>query len=133
MTPTLGYTIFYVADVPATLEFFTAAFGFERTMLVPDSSYGELATGPTTLAFASLELVSSSIGPSDEFITHDPAGPPVAASITLLSDDVQSTYDAAVAAGATAYVAPATKPWGQVVSYVRDLNGILVEIASPMG
>jgi len=25
------------------------------------------------------------------------------------------------------------KPWGQTVSYLRDLNGCLVEIASPVG
>ena len=24
-------------------------------------------------------------------------------------------------------------PWGQMMAYVRDLDGVLVEIASPMG
>jgi hypothetical protein len=27
---------------------------------------------------------------------------------------------------------PELKPWGQTVAYVRDFNGILVEIASDM-
>jgi hypothetical protein len=25
---------------------------------------------------------------------------------------------------------PVTKPWGQTLAYVRDLNGVLVELAS---
>jgi lactoylglutathione lyase len=40
------------------------------------------------------------------------------------------TFARAPAAGAISYVGPTTKPWGQVVSYVRDLNGCLVEICS---
>ena len=35
----------------------------------------------------------------------------------------------AVAAGAVAVAPPAHKPWGQTVSYVRDLSGVLVELA----
>ena len=31
-----------------------------------------------------------------------------------------------------AVVQPVTKPWGQVVGWVVDANGILVEIATPM-
>ncbi len=38
-----------------------------------------------------------------------------------------------VAAGAVAVAPPAHKPWGQTVSYVRDLNGVLVEIATEVG
>jgi hypothetical protein len=29
--------------------------------------------------------------------------------------------------------APQTKPWGQDVAYVRDLDGNLIELASPSG
>lgn len=54
----LGYTIFYVQDVGATVGFFEAAFGLERRMLTPENDYGELETGSTTLAFASLELAT---------------------------------------------------------------------------
>jgi hypothetical protein len=28
--------------------------------------------------------------------------------------------------------APETKPWGQIVAYVRDNNGCIVEICSPI-
>lgn len=42
-------------------------------------------------------------------------------------------YEKAVNAGATEVKAPTEKPWGQTLSYVRDLNGFLVEICSPIG
>ena len=51
-----AYTILYVADVPASLRFFEAAFGFERRFLHESGSYGELQTGETTLSFAAHEL-----------------------------------------------------------------------------
>ncbi len=52
MTTTLGYTIFYVADVRATVAFFGEAFGLEPKFVTDEGDYGELATGATTLAFA---------------------------------------------------------------------------------
>ncbi|MEG1735532.1 MAG: VOC family protein, partial [Comamonas sp.] len=52
----LGYTIVYVPNVQASLEFFSTAFGFAVKFLHESGSYGELATGETTLAFAAHEL-----------------------------------------------------------------------------
>jgi lactoylglutathione lyase len=37
-----------------------------------------------------------------------------------------------LAAGASAVKSPETKPWGQIVGYVRDPNGFLVEICSEL-
>ncbi|WP_234824496.1 VOC family protein [Ensifer adhaerens] len=39
-------------------------------------------------------------------------------------------YEKAVSAGASPVKPPEEKPWGQVVGYVRDLNGCLVELCS---
>ena len=36
------------------------------------------------------------------------------------------------AAGAIVVAPPTTKPWGQTVAYVRDLEGMLVEICTPV-
>ncbi len=60
--------------------------------------------------------------------TQAPAG----IELGLTTPDVEAAFAHAVAAGATAVKAPTTKPWGQVVSYVRDPDGVLVEICSPM-
>lgn len=132
MTITLGYTIFYVDDVGATLRYFTEAFGLTQTFVTPENDYGELDTGPTTLSFASIELAAKNLDAAGGFAPMDPGAPPPAASITLLTSDVASTLEAAVRAGGQTYVEPIEKPWGQTVAYVRDPNGILVEIATPV-
>ena len=125
----LGYVIFYVEDVASTVQFFTAAFGLPQRFVTPQGDYGELVTGSTTLAFASLDLASSGVGGA-QFVTHDLAGPSLAASVTLTTDDVPGALATAVAAGGTAVTEPTTTPWGQTVAYLRDPNGILVELAT---
>jgi len=46
-----GYTIVYVPDVLASVEFFERAFGLKRRF-VHESGYGEMETGATALASA---------------------------------------------------------------------------------
>jgi uncharacterized glyoxalase superfamily protein PhnB len=46
--------------------------------------------------------------------------------------DVEGEFAKAVKVGATVVREQKTKPWGQVVGYVRDLNGVIVEIGSPV-
>jgi catechol 2,3-dioxygenase-like lactoylglutathione lyase family enzyme len=130
--PTLGYTIAYVDDVRSTLEFYVAAFGLEQRFVTPEGDYGELDTGPTALAFASNDLAEANLSGTGGFTRLDAATPPPAVSITLVTDDVAGTVDAATVAGALPYVEPTVKPWGQVVAYVVDPNGMLVEIATPV-
>ena len=43
------------------------------------------------------------------------------------------TYAQALAVEAVAYVEPLTKPWDQVVAYVRDLDGCLFELCTEIG
>lgn len=52
--------------------------------------------------------------------------------IALITNDVKQGYSHALNNGASAVKEPTIKPWGQEVAYVRDLNGIVVEICSPM-
>jgi uncharacterized glyoxalase superfamily protein PhnB len=49
-----------------------------------------------------------------------------------VADNVKKAFAKAVKAGAVAVSQPTKKPWGQIVSYVRDCNGVLVEICSSM-
>lgn len=133
MQVTLGYTIFYVPDVAASLSFYITAFGMEQRMLTPENDYGELATGTTTLGFVSNELASTNLDGAGGFTHLDPTAPPVGASITLVTDDVAGAVAAAIEAGARTYTEPADKPWGQTVAYLIDPSGILLEIASPIG
>ncbi|QSQ11568.1 VOC family protein [Myxococcus landrumensis] len=126
----LGYVIFYVADVPATLAFYETCFGLKRRFLHESNSYGELETGTTALAFASEDMAGSN-GLTVRF--HRPGETPSAVELGLVTPDVPAAFQHAVKAGAISVHPPKQKPWGQTVAYVKDLNGVLVELCSPMG
>ena len=121
-----GYTILYVESVGATIAFYEKAFGLKRDM-VAGEEFGQLATGETKLAFAAKKML------------HQPAryaspdGEVLGVEIALVTDKVQAAFDKAVAAGAMAASKPEQKPWGQTVAYVRDNNGFLVELCTPVG
>jgi lactoylglutathione lyase len=55
-----------------------------------------------------------------------------AMEIALICEDVDIAFSKAIAAGAKAIALPKSKPWGQVVAYVADNNGFLVELCTPM-
>lgn len=126
----LGWTIVYVQDVLRAVDFYERAFGLSRRFVAPGDSYAELDTGATALAFASHAQARDHL--QGEFVPSDPARPPLGFEVALVTSDVQAAYELALSAGATPVLAPTTKPWGQVVSYVRDLDGVLVELASPV-
>lgn len=125
----LGYMIIYVPDVLKAIEFYERVFGFSRKF-IHESGYGELLTGETALGFASEEIrANNGVETLDNRMASKPAG----VEIAFVTEDVQKMYDHAVAAGANPYKKPELKPWGQTVGYVRDLNGFLIEICSPIG
>ncbi len=125
-----AYTIFYVADVTATILFYEKAFGFKRKFIAETNEYGELATGDTTLSFASTELANKNL--SKGFIESDAKNKPFAMEIGFTTDDVETTMDKAIKAGAILVEEAKTKPWGQVVAYLKDPNGFLIEVCTPM-
>lgn len=127
----LGYTIVYVPDVSASLAFFEQAFGLPRRFLHESASYGELDTGETTLAFAAHALGDMNF--AGGHVHADSSAQPLGFEIALVTDDVQAAHAKAVAAGAREMAAPVARPWGQVVSYVRCPDGVLVELCTPVG
>ena len=126
-----GYTILYVPDVSASLEFFTRAFGIERRFLHESGMYGELETGATTLAFAAHAM--GEMNYSTGHVEAHSSAKPLGMEIALVTPDVSAAHKQALEAGAVELAAPSQKPWGQVVSYVRCPDGALVELCSPMG
>ena len=130
-TVKFGYTIIYVPDVGASLDFYTQAFGLPRRFLHESGDYGELETGATTLAFASHGLGRMHF-PAGHIEAHASAKP-LGMEVALVTDDVAQAHQRALAAGASELVAPAATPWGQVVSYVRCPDGSLVELCTPIG
>jgi catechol 2,3-dioxygenase-like lactoylglutathione lyase family enzyme len=127
----LGYTIVYVPNVEESLTFFEKAFGLSRRLLHESGQYGELETGETTLALASHSLGEANFPAG--FVAASASPQPLGFEVALVTDDVVGAHAAALAAGAAEIRPPQTKPWGQVVSYARCPDGILVELCSPMG
>ena len=126
-----AYTILYVRDVTKSVEFYEKAFGFTRKFVSPDNDYGELLVGETTLSFASTALAKTNL--KEGFTESNLVDKPFGIEIGFTTENVEETLLAAVNAGATIVEQPKTKPWGQIVAYVRDIDGFLIEICTPMG
>ena len=121
----------YVPDVERAVEFYERAFGLTRAFVDPTGTYGQLETGTTALAFAAETL-------ADGHLPHGvrrPAldEPPANVELALIFDDVEAAFAHAVAEGCTVLAEPAMQPQNQVVGWVRDPFGTLLEIASPVG
>lgn len=126
----LGYTIIYVPSVESSLRFFGQAFGLQQKFLHDSGDYGELSTGETTLAFASHQLGAMNF--PEGHIKASDSKQPLGVEIALVTTDVHAAHKSALIHGATELSAPAQKPWGQIVSYIRAPDGSLVELCTPV-
>lgn len=125
-----GYTIIYVKDVLETIEFYEKAFGFQRKFITPENDYGELLSGETTISFASEELGNANFKKGFESLPN--GGKPIGIEMAFVTEEIESDFQKAVAAGAVVYEAIVEKPWGQKVGYLRDNNGLLIELCTPV-
>jgi lactoylglutathione lyase len=116
----LGWVIAYVDDPAAAAALYERTFGLRKDFVVPDE-YAQMDTGPTKLGFATYALARGNF----EGGVHPAAseGPPPNVEIALVAEDVDAAYRIAVDAGCEALAAPADKPQGQRVGYVRDPSG----------
>ncbi|MFK8079569.1 MAG: VOC family protein [Granulosicoccus sp.] len=121
------YTILYVESVSATLDFYEKAFGFTRKFIHEAGDYGELDTGDTTLAFASLAMMADS---GKNPAKANPSAPMF--ELAFETTDVSNCLHRAIDSGATMVQDVKDEPWGQTTSYVTDINGFLVEICTPV-
>jgi predicted enzyme related to lactoylglutathione lyase len=110
------------------MDFYERAFGLKKGFS-HENQYGEMLTGETKLGFVNHETASAH---GFEYEKSNLEKKPSAFEIGFVTKDVEAAFNAAINAGATSVSEPKTKPWGQVVCYVRDCNGFLVEICSPM-
>ncbi|GAA4115051.1 hypothetical protein GCM10022393_15000 [Aquimarina addita] len=125
-----AYTILYVNDVPKTIEFYNNAFGFKQKFLTPENDYGEIISGTTTIAFANLELGRSNFkkGFTESTLKEKPFG----IELAFTTNEVEKVMKNAIENGAVLLEDIVTKPWEQKVGYVRDLNGFIIEICTPI-
>jgi uncharacterized glyoxalase superfamily protein PhnB len=125
-----AYTILYVPDVSETVEFYKQAFGFSEKFSTPEKDYAEMVSGETTIAFASQELGEANF-PSG-FKKSSANDIPFGVELAFVTEDIENDFKKAVDAGVSIVTEITEKPWGQKISYVRDNNGFLIEICTPV-
>jgi uncharacterized glyoxalase superfamily protein PhnB len=113
-----------------SIEFYEKSFGFCRKFITPENDYGELETGQTSIAFSSKELANSNL--RNGFIASQLSQKPFASEIGLVTENVIEIIELALKSGASLVEEPAEKPWGQTVAYIRDIDGFLIEICTPI-
>lgn len=125
----LSYVIIYVPEVEAAMDFYQKAFDLKISFLHESKEYGEMDTGATKLAFASEKMADMN---KLSIVKTNLKNPAPGFELALSTPDVQAAYEKAIKCGALEVNKPEQKPWGQTVAYVRDLNGCLVELCTPM-
>lgn len=57
---------------------------------------------------------------------------PVGIEMVFVTENIEIDFKKAIDMGATEYEPLIEKAWGQKVGYVRDNNGFLIEICTPV-
>ena len=117
-------------NITETIKFYEKAFGFSRKFITPENDYGELISGETTIAFASLDLGKSNFKNEFENVTN--LKKPLGVTFAFTTEDIETDFQNAINSGATEFEPLTEKPWGQKVGYLRDNNGFLIEICTPI-
>ncbi|KAI3678343.1 hypothetical protein L6452_37631 [Arctium lappa] len=128
LNPEYAYTVVYVKDVAKSVEFYGRAFGYTVRRLDDSHRWGELQSGPTTIAFT----------PLHQHETDDLTGEVQERTknrrnqleVCFAYADIDAAFKRAVENGAEAVSQPEEKEWGQKVGYVRDIDGIVVRMGS---
>ncbi|XP_042471757.1 uncharacterized protein Mb0911c-like [Zingiber officinale] len=130
-SPTLGYIIVYVVDVAKSVDFYSAAFGYTVRRLDCSHRWGELESGPTTIAFTPLHQRETE-GRTGAVRTAEEEKGGARGPVEVCFDyaDVDAAYERAVEKGAVPVSAPEVKEWGQKVGYVKDIDGNVVRLGS---
>jgi lactoylglutathione lyase len=123
---------FVVPNVQASVEFYARAFGLGLHYMHPSGGYGELDSGAAVLAFVSETFIEKTdlLGGLPIALNRRDL-PAASAHVALWSTDIEADWLRAVEAGGEIVKALEAKPWGQVSGYVRDPNGIVVELCTP--
>lgn len=119
--------VLYVADVERSLCFYERAFGLTRRFVDDRLVYAELETGTTTLALTQRAFAE---GNACRTLSIDSDPPPTEIAFTV--EDVGDGVESAIAAGGALVRSPALRYWGQTVAYVRDPDGYLLQLSSPL-
>lgn len=108
-------------DVARLVDFYEHLTGITADR--PNEDFAELRTGAANLAIGSVRTVAP--GTARAADNH-------AVLVEFLTDDVDRVHRDLVARGAEVVMAPTTMPWGNRSLVVRDPDGTLVNVFSPV-
>ena len=57
---------------------------------------------------------------------------PFGIELAFVTEDVNAAYEMAITQGAVSLKLPEEKPWGQIVGYVRAIDGSIIELCTPI-
>jgi uncharacterized glyoxalase superfamily protein PhnB len=122
----LGFVILYTPDVAKKMAFYERAFGLQKKRLAEGEVYGEMH-GDVPLQFVQEDFARAYV---PDFVENRLERAPAAIEIGFLLEDVPAAYQRALDAGCTAVAPPEQRSWGPTVAFVRDDEGVLVELCS---
>ena len=125
----VAYVIFYVADVEATIDHWSSAYGCKQKFMHESGEYAELDTGTVTIAFAGDALMKQN---GVKYRKNRAADGSIGGQVSFVTRDPEHSFTQAVERGARAIKKLERKPWGQTSGLLEDPNGILVEICTPI-
>jgi lactoylglutathione lyase len=118
----------YVANVPKTVRFYQQAVGATCDHAHDDGSYAELRLGPIVVAVVEADFARRHF--PGEFRRHEPSDKPAALEIYIEVEKLDEAIARALDAGATQLGEPTERPWGQRSVFLRDVDGVVIELAS---
>jgi len=119
--PHVGYLVLYTSDVEDLADFYAGVFGFDRRY--ESGSTVELLGGSMILSITDEHEILDTIG-----VDTMPRPFEGRSSHTVLVEDVDRCFEAAVALGAQAIKEPYDTEWGMRSCWMRDPAGHLLEI-----
>lgn len=123
----IGFVILYTRDVVKKMALYERAFGMQKKYLAQKEVFGEMH-GDVPLQFVQEDFVRGYVA---DFVPSRAERSPAAIELGFLFEDVPAAYQRAIEAGCTSVSPPEKRPWGPTIAFVRDDEGVLVELCSP--
>jgi lactoylglutathione lyase len=118
----------YVSDVSRSTRFYQEAVGATCDHADDDGSYAELTLGSLVMGVVQVEHARRHF--PGEFRRHDASDMPAAFELYVEVDDLGAAVARALEAGATQLSEPTERPWGQTNAFLRDPDGVVIELAT---
>jgi catechol 2,3-dioxygenase-like lactoylglutathione lyase family enzyme len=120
------YVVLIVADLDASLEFYTRVLGLELGHR--SGPFAQLRTGATRVALYERAAMAQTLGRTLRAPGPDAPG----FELGFKVPDCDTAWETLLARGARPAAPPTTRDWGQRSSYVFDPDGHLIELAQDL-